>query len=85
MVNKMKIGIEVKKVDSQGRFVLPSDWRESELAGVREIYVIKGPAYLKIVPKRKPDLTKFFDRIDIGVGAIGDWEGFERRFYGEIT
>jgi bifunctional DNA-binding transcriptional regulator/antitoxin component of YhaV-PrlF toxin-antitoxin module len=84
MVNKMKIGIEIKKVDAQGRFVIPSDWRESELAGVKEVYVIKGRAYLKIIPKRKPDLIKFFDSIDLGVGSIGDWERFERRFYEEI-
>ena len=62
---------------------MPSDWRESELADTREVYVIKGPAYLKIVPKRKPDLTKFFDMIDIGVESVGDWEQFERTFYGE--
>lgn len=79
----MKIGIEIKKVDSQGRFVLPSDWRESELVDAQEVYVIKRPAYLKIIPKRKPDLTKFFDRIDIGVESVGDWEQFERTFYGE--
>ena len=77
----MKIGIEVKKVDSQGRFVLPADWRESQLAGTREVYVLKGPTYLKIIPKRKPDLTKFFDRVDIGVESIEDWGQFERKFY----
>lgn len=81
MVIKIKIGVEVKKVDSQGRFVLPSDWRASELAGVKEVYIIKGSGYLKIIPKRRSDLTKFFDKVDLGVGAIGDWERFEERFY----
>lgn len=77
----MKIGVEIKKVDSQGRFVLPSDWRAFELAGAQEVYVIKGPGYLKVIPKRRSDLTKFFDKVDLGVEAIGDWERFEERFY----
>jgi len=36
---------------------------------------------LKITPKKKPDLTKYFDSVNLGIDAIGDWEGFERRFY----
>ena len=28
----------------------------------------------------KVDLTKWFDSIDLAVGAIGDWEEFETRF-----
>jgi bifunctional DNA-binding transcriptional regulator/antitoxin component of YhaV-PrlF toxin-antitoxin module len=78
----LQIGVEVKKVDSQGRLILPVDWRESELEGVTEVFVIKRKGYLKIVPKRKVDLTKFFDEIDLGVEAIGGWKEFERKFYG---
>jgi hypothetical protein len=35
--------------------------------------------YLKIVPKKKIDLTEFFDRADLGMN-IEDWDEFERRF-----
>ena len=76
-------GIEIKKVDDQGRFVLPSDWRAVELKDNREVFVIKGEGYLKIVPKKKIDLTKFFDSVDLGV-EIEDWGDFERGFYNEI-
>lgn len=76
----MKIGVETKKVDSQGRLILPADWRESELRGTREVLVIKREGYLKVVPKRRADLTKFFDKVDLGVGAIGSWDEFERKF-----
>jgi len=77
----LEIGVEVRKVDSQGRLILPADWRESEVSGRREVYVIKRKGYLKILPKRKVDLAEFFDSVDLGVEAIGGWREFEQRFY----
>ncbi len=41
--------------------------------------MIKGKGYLKIVPKKKVDLTKFFDSADLGMN-IEDWGEFEKRF-----
>jgi len=72
--------VEVKKVDSQGRLILPSDWRQRELKGTSEVYVIKRDGYLKVVAKRKIDLRKFFDAVELGVGSIGEWKEFERLF-----
>lgn len=77
----MESGVELKKVDEQGRFILPADWREAELSESRELYVIKRKGYLKIVPKRKIDITKYFDKADLGVDAIGSWKQFEKKFY----
>ncbi|MFQ5712307.1 MAG: AbrB family transcriptional regulator [Candidatus Geothermarchaeales archaeon] len=68
-------------MDGQGRFILPSDWRETELVEGREVYVVKRRGYLKIIPKRKVDLTKLFDKVDLGVEAIGEWKEFEKTFY----
>lgn len=79
----MESGVEMKKVDDQGRFILPADWRETELDESRELYVIKRKGYLKIIPKRKIDLTKFFDKADLGVDSIENWKQFEKRFYEE--
>lgn len=79
----MKSGVELKKVDEEGRFILPSDWREAELGETREVYVIKRKGYLKLVPKRRVDLTKLFDKVDLGVESIDDWDQFEKNFYGE--
>jgi bifunctional DNA-binding transcriptional regulator/antitoxin component of YhaV-PrlF toxin-antitoxin module len=70
--------VEVKKVDSQGRLILPSDWRERELKGTSEVYVIRRDGYLKVVPKRNIDLRKFFDTADLGIGSIGEWNEFEK-------
>ena len=80
MVIEMIYGIERKKVDEQGRFVLPSDWRAAELKESKEVFVIKGKGYLKIVTKKKVDLTRFFDTADLGMN-IEDWDEFERGFY----
>lgn len=78
----MKSGVEVKKIDSQGRFVLPADWRRSEVGKSRELYVVKRKEYLKVIPKRKVDLTENFDKVDLGVKSIGSWEEFEEKFFG---
>jgi len=77
----LEIGVEIRKVDSRGRLILPADWRESEIVGTREVYIIKRKGSLKILPKRKVDLTAFFDKIDLGVEAIGNWGEFEKKFY----
>ena len=79
LVNTMKSGVEIRKVDKQGRIILPADWRETELKESSEVYVIKRKGYLKIIPKSRIDLTKFFDKVDLGVDVIGDWKEFERK------
>jgi bifunctional DNA-binding transcriptional regulator/antitoxin component of YhaV-PrlF toxin-antitoxin module len=63
----MSNNVEIKKVDSQGRIVLPSDWRDSDLKYSNEVYIIKEPGCLKIIPKKKVDLTKFFDKVDFDI------------------
>ena len=80
MVKSLESGVEVKKVDSQGRLILPADWREAEIGESRELYVIKRKGYLKLVPKIRADLTEFFDSVDLGVEAIGNWKEFEKKF-----
>jgi len=81
VVKCLETGVEVKKVDSQGRLILPADWREAEIGESRELYIIKRKGYLKIVPKRRVDLTESFDKVDLGVEAIGSWKQFEKKFY----
>ena len=81
MVKFLKSGVEIKKVDAQGRLILPIDWRETELKESKDVYIIKQKGYLKIIPKRRVDLTSSFDEIDLGVDAIGSWKEFEKKFY----
>ncbi len=76
----MEMGVEVKRIDSQGRLILPADWRESEVGESRELYIVKRKGYLKIIPRRTVDLTEDFDRVDLGVEALRSWKEFEKRF-----
>ncbi len=77
----MESGVEVKKVDSQGRLILPADWREAELSENKELFIVKRKGYLKLVPKRRIDLTECFDKVDLGVESIENWQKFQKRFY----
>ncbi|MEM2146579.1 MAG: hypothetical protein QW279_14555 [Candidatus Jordarchaeaceae archaeon] len=77
----MENGVEIRRIDSQGRLILPADWREAEIGESREIYIIKKKGYLKIIPKRRIDLTENFDKIDLGVDSIESWKQFEKKFY----
>ena len=77
----MDYGVEIKKVDKQGRIILPADWRKKELKDNDEVFIVKEKGVLKIIPKKKPDLTKYFDSVDLGVDFIEEWEEFEREFH----
>ncbi len=77
----MKHGVKIKKVDKQGRIILPSDWRKGELRDTNEVFIIKEKGVLKIIPKKKPNLTKYFDSADLRVDVIEEWGKFERNFY----
>ena len=55
---------EIKKVDSQGRIVLPRNWREKELKDGDEVIIMEEEGILKIIPRKKIDLTQFFDKLE---------------------
>ena len=40
---------------------------------------------MKLVPKRRVDLTEYFDKVDLGVKSIGSWAVFERRIYEQAS
>jgi bifunctional DNA-binding transcriptional regulator/antitoxin component of YhaV-PrlF toxin-antitoxin module len=81
LVKILENGVELKKLDSQGRIILPADWRETEVDESREVYIIKRKGYLKLVPKRQVDLTECFDKVDLGVKSIDKWSDFEKEIY----
>lgn len=72
--------VEVRKVDPQGRLVLPAEWR-GELGASGEVILVKGPGFIKLIPKRKADLRRFYDSADLGVDAIADWSEFEKKVH----
>ena len=63
----------IKKVDSQGRVVIPKKWREEYLKGRRIVMRIRGDV-IEIMLERLFDLTKFFDSIEVDVKSdLADW------------
>ncbi len=72
--------VEVRKVDPQGRLVLPAEWRE-DIGDSREVILVRGPGFIKLIPKKRAQLRRFFDAVSLDVDAIGDWSEFERKFY----
>jgi len=76
----LKINTEIRKVDSQGRIVLPLKWREKELKNEDEVIIIEDEGILKIIPKKKVDLTKFFDSLEFDddlIDKLEQWSDFE--------
>lgn len=74
---------EIKKVDSQGRIILPRNWREKELKDVDEVIISEEEGILNIIPNKKIDLTQFFDTLeydDILVDKLENWFEFENAF-----
>ncbi|MCD6330733.1 MAG: MraZ N-terminal domain containing protein, partial [Thermoplasmata archaeon] len=59
--------IEIKKIDEQGRIIIPADWRKKEIGKEKRVFVLKEKGCLRIIPIKKIDLTKFFDKVDFGM------------------
>lgn len=60
------VEVEIKEIDSQGRFTIPAKWREKVIKkNSKEVIVLMYPNYLKILPKKQVSLAKYFDKIKI--------------------
>ena len=65
--------MEIKTVDGQGRIHLPKEWRDRYLKGKKAIILSKGDI-VEIRPFIKPDLTNYFDKIEIDLKSdLSDW------------
>ena len=75
----------VKKVDDLGRITLPSKWRRKYLNKTKTVKIKIERAKLIIEPKEEPDLTKYFDSIEIDVDpkAFDDYKKLKRALLGE--
>lgn len=77
------MSITVRKVDDQGRVVIPAKWRRKQLKKSKHVLIIEENDAIRIIPIETLDLTEFFDTVDLGVDKIGAWDAFEKQFYGE--
>ena len=70
----MKTNGVVKALDGRGRLVLPKEWREK--------YAKRGPVLVRVEgakvvvePFELPDLTQFFDSVEVDLKAdLVDWK-----------
>jgi len=68
----------LKKVDSQGRVVIPASWRKEHLRGDTVLVRPRGDA-LEILPQGEMDLTAYFDAAEADVKSdLADWRGVRR-------
>ncbi|WP_297501776.1 AbrB/MazE/SpoVT family DNA-binding domain-containing protein [Thermococcus sp.] len=56
--------MEIKRIDPQGRIVIPRSWREK---WGNEVIIVELEDRLEILPKKKPNLSKFFDILELEV------------------
>ena len=68
----------LKKVDQQGRVVIPASWRKEHLRGDTVLIRPRGKA-LEILPQEEVDLTAYFDTADVDLKAdLADWHAVRR-------
>ena len=68
----------VKKFDAQGRLLLPKELREK--LGDEVIIVDLGDR-VELLPRRKADLKKFFDSVE--VDELKEWEELKKELWAE--
>ena len=68
----------LKKVDRQGRIVLPASWRKKHLRG-GVVLLVPREESLEIHPQGVVDLTAYFDAAEVDLDAdLADWHGVRR-------
>ena len=62
----------IKKVDFQGRVLLPLEWRKTYLENTNEVIIITKDNRLEIIPGNA-DLSRFIDTIEVEVKEWNDY------------
>jgi bifunctional DNA-binding transcriptional regulator/antitoxin component of YhaV-PrlF toxin-antitoxin module len=78
----IKLEVEVKTVDNQGRIILPKNWRDRYLKGKKAIVSFKADV-IEIRPFTKTDLTEYFDKVDVDLKAdLSEWHKVRKELRG---
>jgi len=51
--------VKVRKLDPQGRLLIPGDWRREALGGSNEVVIMKFKDHIKVTPLIRRSLTEF--------------------------
>jgi len=69
--------VVTKKVDAQGRLVLPREWRTKALKGTDEVILLMFDDHIKIVP-HNIDLSRYVNSIEVDVENFADYHKLRR-------
>jgi len=68
----------IKIVDKQGRLVLPKKWRQKYAKKGKVILRVEGEKII-IEPLKLPDLTEFFDSVEVEIKSdLSNWKSVKR-------
>jgi bifunctional DNA-binding transcriptional regulator/antitoxin component of YhaV-PrlF toxin-antitoxin module len=68
------LNVEERRVDSQGRVSLPSEWRRTHLNQDGEVVIVNMGEELIIKAKKVQRLSDFFDSVDVELKSdLSDW------------
>ena len=74
--------VVIKRLDKQGRLVIPKEWREKYAKSGKVILKIKGNL-IEILPEDAFDLTKYFDSIEFDLKSdLSNWYEVRRELRG---
>ena len=85
MVNFMAREVLIRRIDKFGRILLPLKWRRRYMKRTRLLTIEIHDGELVIRPLETPDLTKFFDSIEVDVDpeAFEDYNKLKKALLGE--
>ncbi len=70
--------MEIKRIDRQGRVVIPKEWRDK---WGDEIILIELDDRIEILPRKKPNLFRFFDKVKVEIKG----EDLEKELLEDLT
>lgn len=71
------MGIKVRKMDEQGRIVVPKEWRDEH--DERKFVIKMEGDEMKMIPLKSNDLTKYFDSIEVELESdLSDWHSVRK-------
>ena len=69
--------VVTKKIDEQGRLVLPHEWRVRVLKETDEVVLLMFDDHIKILP-RNVDLSRYVDSVEVDVENFANYHELRR-------
>lgn len=69
--------VVTKKIDAQGRLVLPREWRVRALKETDEVLLLIFDDHIKIIP-HNIDLSRYIDSVEVDVENFANYHELRR-------